>query len=89
MNHALLKQKMDKFFNDTSSESLVSEFEALGCRFVESEIAYNFPEGYQTIYLARNSSKTSIWNNLLNKFSNTEKNQDLNKFEVFLCNLVS
>ena len=88
MNHELLKQKMDRFFIETSSESLVSEFEALGYSFVDSEIAYNCPEGYRTIYLAQHSNNTSVWRNFLNKFSNTEKNQDLNKFEVFLCNLV-
>lgn len=81
MNYDLLKQKMDKFFSETTSEILVSEFEKMGYTFVNSAVEYKDAKSY-IVEICERRHKPSFWEKMLNKNSN-DKTQDFKKFEVF------
>lgn len=87
MNHELLKQKMDKFFSETSSEYLVSRFEKLGYSFIEINYHYDVADTNEDIEIinAHCEEKSSWLSNLFRP--NKNKKQNLDKFEVFLCKL--
>lgn len=88
MNYELLKQKMDKFFSETSSQDLVSKFEELGYSFIESKYKYTPVHQYENVEVidCRDCKNNSNWLSKLFK-SNKNKKQNLDKFEVFLCKL--
>lgn len=87
MNHELLKQKMDKFFSETSSEYLVSRFEKLGYSFIDINYHYDVANNNKEIEIinVRYEEKSSWLSNLFR--INKNKNKNLDKFEVFLCKL--
>lgn len=87
MNHELLKQKMDKFFNETSPEYLVSRFEKLGYSFIDTNYHCDIANVNEYINIINTHDQVKYsW--LPNIFSqNKNKNKNLDKFEVFLCKL--
>jgi hypothetical protein len=87
MNHELLKQKMDKFFSETSSEYLISRFEKLGYSFIDINYHYDVVDANEDIEIINvNCEEKPSW--LSNLFRlNKKKKQNLDKFEVFLCKL--
>ena len=87
MNYELLKQKMDKFFSETSSEELISKFEKLGYTFIESKYQYKLVQHYETIeVLDKKDCDSRDWLSRLFR-QNKNKNKNLDKFEVFLCKI--
>lgn len=86
MNHALLKQKMDKFFRETTSGYLVSRFEKLGYSFIDINYQFTTLNTEKIEIVNKNYEDKSSW--LSNLFKqNKNNNQNLDKFEVFYCKL--
>lgn len=86
MNHELLKQKMDKFFSETSSDYLVSRFEQLGYSFININYQYAIANIEDIEIVNPQCEDKPSW--LSNLFRpNKNINQNLDKFEVFLCKL--
>lgn len=49
MNYELLKSRMNKFFEETSAEELVSHFERMGYAFVDVKCVQNDYNNYKVI----------------------------------------
>lgn len=89
MNYELLKQKMDKFFEETSSDYLVSKFENLGYTFIDIDYGGDSSTSFIDIndvnIINVNCEEKPSWYSISNLLglNNKNKKQNLDKFEVF------
>lgn len=87
MNYDLLKKRMDKFFEKATPDQLVSKFEKLGYTFIDTTYHY-LPIKYYDDIKVLNRPNQDIKPKWFKKYVSKEKMQNLDKFEVFLCNIV-
>lgn len=83
MNYDVLKARMDKFFDETSSEDIVKKFEDLGYSFIGH---YDKVQPYSNIGIIIPDQEELNWLSKLFK-PNKNKKEDLDKFEVFFCKI--
>lgn len=86
MNYELLKQRMDKFFEETTPANLISKFEKLGYSFIDEKLKYSQTQQFEKVEVLDTKDLKYNWFESLFKH-NKNKKQNLDKIEVFLCKI--
>lgn len=93
MNYELLKSKMDKFFQEISTEDLIKKYERLGYNFIDTQYKYKDhmaakPIGHMNFMCSPQLIKTRLpWYRLKKHNCNDLQTKNLELFEVFLFKL--
>jgi hypothetical protein len=86
MNYDFLKQKMDRYFNETSPEVLVENLEKRGYIFIDAKCKYEPIVTYNTqLKKSLEEKQNRSWFSKL--FKSQNNNDNLDNIEVFLCKL--
>ncbi len=86
MNYEFLKQKMDRFFKETSAEDLIERFEKRGYIFIDVKCKYE-PTPTYNVQIKQKKEQVETQNWLSKIFKSQNNTNNLDNIEVFLCKL--